>query len=159
MLDLYCLPEYIPVGVLRAGATVIRGEDFGPPSPDVRARPRYAGIGFGPRRLPPSEIPLGVYAPSATRAAAQAATAAGLPVLAWALPTAIADRLRAETGQPFTGQPPDRLDLCIRVDRARQRRAALMHASQISPAAVVWRRWQMQGDCEHLRWLLPPRAT
>ena len=95
---------------------------------------------------------------AATRAAVQAATAAGLPVLAWALPTAIAGRLRGETGQPFTGQPPDRIDLCIRVDRARQRRAALMHASQISPAAVVWRRWQLQGDCEHLRWLLPPRA-
>jgi LmbE family N-acetylglucosaminyl deacetylase len=93
---------------------------------------------------------------AATRAAVQAATAAGLPVLAWALPAAIADRLRAETGQPFTGQPPDRLDLCVRVDRARQRRAALMHASQISPAAVLWRRLQLQGDCEHLRWLLPP---
>lgn len=93
---------------------------------------------------------------AATRAAVQAATVAGLPVLAWALPAAIADRLRAETGQPFTGQPPDRLDLCIRVDRTRQRRAALMHASQISPAAVLWRRLQLQGDCEHLRWLLPP---
>jgi LmbE family N-acetylglucosaminyl deacetylase len=86
---------------------------------------------------------------ASTRAAVQAATAAELPVLAWALPTAIADRL----------QPPDRLDLCVRVDRASQRRAALMHASQISPSAVVWRRWQMQGDCEHLRWLLPPRVT
>lgn len=93
---------------------------------------------------------------AATRAAVQAATAAGLPVLAWALPAAIADRLRAETGQPFIGQPPDRLDLCVRVDRARQRRAALMHASQISPAAVLWRRLQLQGDCEHLRWLVPP---
>jgi N-acetylglucosamine malate deacetylase 2 len=96
---------------------------------------------------------------AATRAAVQAAIAAELPVLAWALPTAIADRLRAETGQPFTGQPPDCLDLCVRVDRASQRRAALMHASQISPSAAVWRRWQMQGDCEYLRWLLPPRAT
>ena len=95
---------------------------------------------------------------AATRAAVQAATAAGLPVLAWALPTAIAGRLRGETGQPFTGQPPGRLDMCIRVDRTSQRRAALMHASQISPSAVVWRRWQLQGDCEHLRWLLPPRA-
>jgi LmbE family N-acetylglucosaminyl deacetylase len=93
---------------------------------------------------------------AATRAAVLAAIGTRLPVLAWALPTAIADRLRAETGQLFTGQPPDRLDLCIRVDRTRQRRAALAHASQISPSAVVWRRWQLQGDCEHLRWLLPP---
>jgi LmbE family N-acetylglucosaminyl deacetylase len=92
---------------------------------------------------------------AATRAAVLAAIATGLPVLAWALPAAIAGRLRAETGQPFTGQPPGRLDLCIRVDRTRQRRAALAHASQISPSAVVWRRWQLQGDHEHLRWLLP----
>jgi len=95
---------------------------------------------------------------AATRAAAQAATAAGLPVLAWAMPAAVAGRLQAETGQPFTGHPPGRLDLCIRVDRTRQRRAALAHASQISPAAVLWRRLQLQGDCEHLRWLRPPRA-
>jgi N-acetylglucosamine malate deacetylase 2 len=93
---------------------------------------------------------------AATHAAVLAARATGLPVLAWALPAAIADRLRAETGQPFTGQPPDRLDLCVRVDRTSQRRAAFAHASQISPSAVLWRRLQLQGDCEHLRWLLPP---
>jgi hypothetical protein len=74
------------------------------------------------------------------------------------VPTAIAGKLRAETGQPFAGQPPGRLDLCIRVDRARQRRATLAHASQISPSAVVWRRWQVQGVCEHLRWLRSPQA-
>jgi hypothetical protein len=85
-----------------------------------------------------------------------AARAGTLPVLAWALPDTVADLLRQETGEAFEGQPPGRIDLCIRVDRARQRRAALMHASQISPAAVLWRRLQLQGDCEHLRWLLPP---
>lgn len=92
---------------------------------------------------------------AATRAAQCAARAASLPVLAWALPGTIAERLRQETGEPFAGQPPGRLDLCIRVDRARQRRAALMHASQISPDAVLWRRLQLQGNCEHLRWLVP----
>ena len=96
---------------------------------------------------------------AATRAAMRAAEAASLPVLAWALPETIADRLRAETGEAFSGQPPGRIDLCIRVNRARQRRAALMHASQISPAAVLWRRLQLQGDCEHLRWLLPPGGS
>ena len=40
-----------------------------------------------------------------------------------------------------------------RLDRARQRRAALLHASQISPTAVLWRQLQLQGDCEHLRWI------
>jgi N-acetylglucosamine malate deacetylase 2 len=95
---------------------------------------------------------------AATRAAVPAAAAAGLPVLAWTLPAAIAGRLREKTGQPFTGRPPSEVDLCVRVDRARQRRAALMHATQISPTAALWRRLQLLGDCEHLRWL-PAVAT
>jgi hypothetical protein len=40
----------------------------------------------------------------------------------------------------------------VRVDRARQRRAALLHASQLT-WALLWRRLQLQGDCEHLRWI------
>jgi N-acetylglucosamine malate deacetylase 2 len=94
---------------------------------------------------------------AATRAARRAATAAGLPVLAWVLPEPVAGQLRAETGAAFAGQPPGRIDLCVRVDRTRQRRAALLHASQVSPGAVLWRRLQLQGDCEHLRWLPPGR--
>jgi N-acetylglucosamine malate deacetylase 2 len=93
---------------------------------------------------------------AATAAAVLAGRRAGLPVLAWALPAAVAGQLAAETGQGFAGQPPGLLDLCVRVSRTRQRRAALLHASQISPAAVLWRRLQLQGDCEHLRWLVPP---
>jgi hypothetical protein len=31
----------------------------------------------------------------------------------------------------------------------------LLHASQVSPAALLWRRLQLQGDCEHLRWIEP----
>ncbi len=94
---------------------------------------------------------------AATGAALRAAADLGLPVLAWALPAAVADQLRAETGQPFTGRLPDDLDLCVRVDRGRQRRAALMHVTQAAPTAVLWRRLQLQADCEHLRWLVPPR--
>lgn len=90
---------------------------------------------------------------AATRAAVTAATAAGLPVLAWTLPATVAGRLREETGQPFAGRPPDEVDLCVRVSRARQRSAALRHATQISPTTVLWRRLQLLGDCEHLRWL------
>ena len=93
---------------------------------------------------------------AATQAAIRAAGPLSLPVLAWALPGGLADRLRAETGQPFAGQPPGRLDFAIRVNRARQRQAALLHASQVSPAAPLWRRLELQGDIEHLRWLVPP---
>ena len=82
---------------------------------------------------------------------------AGLAVLAWALPATVASRLAAETGQDFAGQPPGLIDLCVCVSRTRQRRAAFMHASQISPTAVLWRRLQLQGECEHLRWLVPPK--
>ena len=95
---------------------------------------------------------------AATTAAVQAGAALGLPLLGWALPAEIASRLRAETGQPFTGRPPGNLDFGVPVDRARQRKAAWLHASQISPGAVLWRRLELQGDTEHLRWLLPPRT-
>ena len=90
---------------------------------------------------------------AATAAAVGAAGEVGLAVLAWTLPAVIAGRLRAETGAPFAGRPAHQLDICVGVSRARQRRAALLHASQISPAAVLWRRLQLQGDREHLRWL------
>ena len=96
---------------------------------------------------------------AATAAAVRAGTALALPVLAWALPADVADRLRAETGQPFAGQPPGNLDFRVRVDRACQRKAAWLHASQISPAAVLWRRLELQGGTEHLRWLLPPAGA
>ena len=96
---------------------------------------------------------------AATAAAVLAAAPLSLPVLAWALPAGIAGRLRAETGQPFAGQPPGRLDFAIRVSRARQRHAALLHASQVSPGAPLWRRLELQGDIEHLRWLVPPAAA
>lgn len=95
---------------------------------------------------------------AATAAAVRAARQAGLPVLAWALPDAVAGQLRAETGQGFAGQPDAMIDLCVRVDRSRQRRAAQLHASQVSPSAVLWRRLQLQGECEHLRWLVLPSA-
>ena len=94
---------------------------------------------------------------AATAAAVRTAGPLSLPVLAWALPAGIADRLRAETGQPFAGQPAGQLDFAIRVSRTRQRQAALLHASQVSPGAPLWRRLELQGDIEHLRWLVPPR--
>jgi LmbE family N-acetylglucosaminyl deacetylase len=96
---------------------------------------------------------------AATGAAVLAGRQAGLPVLGWTLPAAVAARLSADTGQHFAGQPPDRIDLCVRVSRRRQRRAALLHASQISPGAVLWRRLALLGDREYLRWLVPPAAA
>ena len=93
---------------------------------------------------------------AATKAAVRAASSRGLPVLAWALPHAVADLLRAETGHPFAGQPPDRLDIGLPVDRSTQRRAAAEHVSQAAPTSVLWRRLELLGDYEHLRWLRRP---
>lgn len=90
---------------------------------------------------------------AATAAAVAAARAAGLPALAWTIPEGVAGQLRAETGAPFAGRTTGQVDLCVRVNRTRQRRAAWLHASQVSPGAVLWRRLQLQGDCEHLRWI------
>src|SRR5487761_1165145 len=63
------------------------------------------------------------------------------------------DHQAATAAAVSAGRPAGQVDIRVRVDRTRQRRAALLHASQISPAAVLWRRLQLQGDCEHLRWI------
>src|SRR5215470_4334667 len=91
---------------------------------------------------------------AATAAAVRVGTAGSYPVLAWTVPASLAAQLRRQTGQPFAGQPPDRLEFRIPVNRDRQRRAARLHASQISPDAVLWQRLRLQGDIEHLRWLV-----
>jgi hypothetical protein len=78
---------------------------------------------------------------------------------AWTLPAAAAARLSAGTGQHFAGQPPDRIDLCVCVSPGQQQRAALLHASQISPGALLWRRLALLGDREYLRWLVPPAGA
>lgn len=95
---------------------------------------------------------------AATTAALDAARLRKLPVLGWTLPEAVASRLHRETGQPFAGQPAGRIDLRVRVSRQAQHRAALAHASQVSPTAVLWRRLELLGDHEHLRWLPAPAA-
>jgi LmbE family N-acetylglucosaminyl deacetylase len=96
---------------------------------------------------------------AATSAAVLTGNLAGVPVLAWTLPAEVATRLSADTGQDFAGRPSALIDLRVPVSRERQRRAALLHASQISPGAVLWRRIRLLGDYEYLRWLVPPAAT
>lgn len=88
-------------------------------------------------------------------APALAPVPAPVPILAWTLTEPVARRLRAVTGQPFAGRSQADLDLRIIADRTRQRAAALRHASQISPGAVLWRRLELQRDAEYLRWLRP----
>lgn len=93
---------------------------------------------------------------AATRAAVEAAEQRNLPVLAWTLPAAVADTLVAETGAGFVGHDGAAVDLVVPVDRTRQRIASLAHASQAIPTSVLWRRLELLGDLEHLRWLRIP---
>ncbi|HHV20298.1 MAG TPA: PIG-L family deacetylase [Propionibacterium sp.] len=93
---------------------------------------------------------------AATAAAERAADALGLPVLAWTLEEAVAAQLRDETGAPFVGRPDRHVDLTIKVDRTTQHAAIACHASQAEPGSVLWRRLELQGDREVLRWLRPP---
>ena len=95
----------------------------------------------------------------ATEAALAFGTNRHLPVLGWALPEDVAAQLNAELGSSFVGRRPDELDLTVAVDRARQRTAMACHASQSTGNPVLWRRLELLGDTEHLRWLLsPPKA-
>lgn len=90
----------------------------------------------------------------ATLAALTVAQRAGsLPVLGWTLPELIATRLRDELGAPFIGQPRERIDLVVTVDRGRQLAAVRAHPSQAVPTSALWRRLELLGDREYLRQL------
>lgn len=92
----------------------------------------------------------------ATTAAVRAAEVLGLPVLGWTVPDTVAATLREEHGAPFDGHAGTEIDLVVGVDRRRQLAAIECHPSQAVPGSVLWRRLELQGDAEHLRWLRPP---
>ncbi|MGC5585621.1 PIG-L deacetylase family protein [Ornithinimicrobium sp. W1665] len=90
---------------------------------------------------------------AATQVAVQAADVLGIPVLGWTLPVGVARQLREEYGAPFDGHEEVDVDVVLPVDRERQLRAVRCHASQAVPGSVLWRRLELLGDTEHLRWL------
>jgi LmbE family N-acetylglucosaminyl deacetylase len=92
----------------------------------------------------------------ATQAAVALGEREGLGVLAWTLPEDVASTLREETGGGFSGHPAGDIDIVLTVDRARQLAAVREHASQAVPGSVLWRRLELLGDAEHLRWLRRP---
>lgn len=89
----------------------------------------------------------------ATEAALTVAQQDGYPVLAWALPQGVAAHLSAEFGLPFVGRAADDLDLAVTVERTVQRAAIGCHASQATNNAVLWRRLELLGEREWLRFL------
>ncbi len=90
---------------------------------------------------------------TATRLAVRVARRRDLPVLPWALPAAVADQLNAETGAGFHGHPDEVIALVLDVERNRQRDACRAHVTQSPPGSVLWRRLDLLGGREHLRWL------
>lgn len=90
---------------------------------------------------------------AASKVALDAAAQRDLPVLGWTLPMPTAEQLNDEFGTAFVGHGYDDVDLVLRVDRERQRMASLAHASQAAPTSVLWRRLELLGDLEYLRWL------
>ena len=92
----------------------------------------------------------------ATEAALAWAQARGVPVLAWTLPEDVAESLRTESGAPFLGHVAEQVDLVVEVDRGTQSQAVACHPSQAIPGSVLWRRLELLGDREHLRWLHRP---
>jgi len=90
---------------------------------------------------------------AATSAGLLAAQTLNLPVLGWTLPDTVAAQLNQEFGVDFTGHGDEDIDLLVTVDRARQNAASHAHASQALPGSVLWRRLELLGDTESLRWL------
>lgn len=96
---------------------------------------------------------------TATAAAARAADELDLPVLAWSLPDEVATQLSQETGVPFIGCSAEMIDVDVAIDRTSQAKAVTCHASQAVPGSVLWRRLELLGTHEVLRWLRRPAET
>jgi LmbE family N-acetylglucosaminyl deacetylase len=93
---------------------------------------------------------------AATAAGLLAAEMLNLPVLGWTLPDTVAAQLNQELGASFIGHPDQDIDLRVSVERTRQRLASHAHKSQALPSSVLWRRLELLGDTESLRWLHGP---
>ena len=93
---------------------------------------------------------------AATSAGLLAAEMLKLPALGWTLPETVAAQLNQELGASFIGHPDQDIDLRVSVDRTRQRLASHAHTSQALPSSVLWRRLELLGDTESLRWLRGP---
>jgi len=91
----------------------------------------------------------------ATHAARAVGEEDELPVLAWTLAAEVADQLGTEFPVEFVGRASEAIHLSIEVDRTRQHQAIHCHESQASENPVLWRRLELQGDREVLRWLDP----
>ena len=93
----------------------------------------------------------------ATAVALIAAAHRQTDLLGWTIPETTARLLTTEFGAEFVGHNDNQVDVRIDVDRARQIRAIACHPSQVVPGSVLWRRLELLGSSESLRWLLNSR--
>ncbi len=92
---------------------------------------------------------------AATRSAVRVAEECGKPVLAWVLPREVTDQLARETGVALDGVAADEVDILVEVDRDAQLDAVRAHVSQAVPGSILWRRLELLGARESLRWIRP----
>ncbi|MEI6620799.1 MAG: PIG-L deacetylase family protein [Actinomycetes bacterium] len=93
----------------------------------------------------------------ATEVAVAAAQQRTIGVLGWTLPSVVSASLGVEFGSTsMIGHAPIDIDLIVTVDRLRQLQAVHCHASQAVPGSILWRRLELLGPREHLRWLTVP---
>jgi LmbE family N-acetylglucosaminyl deacetylase len=89
----------------------------------------------------------------ATAAALAAADTDDFPVIAWAIPREVADTLNEEYGTAFLGRQADQIDFTLAVNREVQVNAIACHTSQSTDNPVLWRRLELLGNREYLRYL------
>ena len=95
----------------------------------------------------------------ATESALRAANQLHVGVLGWAVAVHVAGALNDELGTHFVGRSLNELDFLIPVDRVRQCGAIACHRSQAAANPVLWRRLELSGPSEPLRWLRRPPST
>jgi len=91
----------------------------------------------------------------ATEAALAAAATESLPVLAWTVPRDVAHTLNEEYGTAFVGRDSEQIDITLDVNREVHLSAISCHASQSTDNPVLWRRLELLGSREHLKYLRP----
>ena len=92
------------------------------------------------------------------QALAAAAHQLTVPVLAWALPAAVAADLNHRFAANFVGRSDDELDIVLTVDRRRQLDASACHRSQSADNLVLRRRLELLGTTEYLRYVMAAPA-
>lgn len=88
----------------------------------------------------------------ASSAGLLAARSAVLGAVSWSLPEFVAAALNREFGASFLGRPDAELSVALNVDRTRQLRAIAEHRTQSLQNPILWRRLELQGTSEWLRW-------